>query len=598
MMIPASHFSQLTTLPTNPLKPHRRPTSPADKTRLQYLVQVSIGSSMPNLEVLDLECSRPTLRSWFQAAKLMRNPTPWVNLSIRGHFVVILKPRSISVVMSKLGFPSLFICLIMKCVSFVSYCFMLGGKIIGSLIPQRGLRQGDPLSRYLFLVCIEAFSSLLHHAECFGRICGVSVCRGAPSISHLFADDTLIFCQASLESVANIKAVLEDCLGPRDWKSIFLSRRLHSVIILQRVARSKRELFRVIRDRIWTKITKWHEKLLSQAGGGGLGFRQLQLFNLAMLAKQLWRILKQLETLLSWVLKAKYFPTRGIFSVSLGRHPSFTWSSVMAAHNLLQKLVSCRAIGSSWWGVRFKEGLGIIPAPGYAYHLVCELEDRSGSSSLGLQDHWWWRKVWQASFPNKSGVGLISLHLDNHDGKDLRPVSGRKRCPLTLEIETLVYFCAFVGRLGGAETINFDGATFRGGVELGVGVVARNGLARCVAWFSRRLRMAGTGALAKAVLFALQRGWQSVIFEGDCGTLVYKLRTREQDLSVDGPVITDILNYASNFNSCEFTFVRRPSNSVAHFFAHYYDLISCDSAKRDNVIPPCVALFVTSDLMS
>ncbi|KAL0423291.1 UNVERIFIED_CONTAM: Retrovirus-related Pol polyprotein from transposon TNT 1-94 [Sesamum radiatum] len=63
MTIPAIHFSQLTTWPTNPLKLHGRLTSPADETRLQYLVQVSIGSSMPNLEVLDLEHSKPTLRS-------------------------------------------------------------------------------------------------------------------------------------------------------------------------------------------------------------------------------------------------------------------------------------------------------------------------------------------------------------------------------------------------------------------------------------------------------------------------------------------------------------------------------------------------------
>ncbi|KAK4403218.1 hypothetical protein Sango_1062500 [Sesamum angolense] len=72
--IPASHFSQLTTLPTNPLKLHRRPTSPTDETRLQYLVQVSIGSSMPNLEVLDLEHSRPTLRSWVHSCQTYAQP--------------------------------------------------------------------------------------------------------------------------------------------------------------------------------------------------------------------------------------------------------------------------------------------------------------------------------------------------------------------------------------------------------------------------------------------------------------------------------------------------------------------------------------------
>ncbi|KAL0368354.1 UNVERIFIED_CONTAM: hypothetical protein Scaly_1054300 [Sesamum calycinum] len=57
MTISAGHFSQLTTLPTNPLKLHRRSTSPSDKTRLQYLVQISIRLSMHSLEQLDIGLS-------------------------------------------------------------------------------------------------------------------------------------------------------------------------------------------------------------------------------------------------------------------------------------------------------------------------------------------------------------------------------------------------------------------------------------------------------------------------------------------------------------------------------------------------------------
>ncbi|KAK4388245.1 hypothetical protein Sango_2431100 [Sesamum angolense] len=57
MTIPAGHFSQLTTLPTNPLKLHRRSTSHGDETRLQYLVQVFIRLSMHSLEQLDIGLS-------------------------------------------------------------------------------------------------------------------------------------------------------------------------------------------------------------------------------------------------------------------------------------------------------------------------------------------------------------------------------------------------------------------------------------------------------------------------------------------------------------------------------------------------------------
>ena len=74
----------------------------------------------------------------------------------------------------------------MLCVSIAQYNLLRIGKEVGPIIPSRGLRQGDPLSPYLFILCAKGLSSLIRVNEKAGLIYGVKVARSAPMVSHLF----------------------------------------------------------------------------------------------------------------------------------------------------------------------------------------------------------------------------------------------------------------------------------------------------------------------------------------------------------------------------------------------------------------------------
>ena len=113
-------------------------------------------------------------------------------------------------IMRKMRFHERWIALMMMCVSTVSYSVLINREPKGKIVPSRGLRQGDLISLYLFLLCAEGLSAMLKKEESEGHIKGVAVRRGAPRVSHLlFADDSIIFCRASIAECERVLKVLE-----------------------------------------------------------------------------------------------------------------------------------------------------------------------------------------------------------------------------------------------------------------------------------------------------------------------------------------------------------------------------------------------------
>jgi ribonuclease HI len=196
-------------------------------------------------------------------------------------------------VMCRLGFATRWIQLIMMCVTSVQYAIVVNGEPCGNIKPERGLRQGDPISPYLFLLCAEALSALVTRANDDGTLTGVSTSRRGPRISHLFfADDSLLFCRSNLSqwnALTNVLRTYEAASGQRlnNKTSLFFSRNTkveERDAILQSsglpssqrydkylglpalVGKSRTTAFKTIIDRVWKKLQDWKIKFLSQAG--------------------------------------------------------------------------------------------------------------------------------------------------------------------------------------------------------------------------------------------------------------------------------------------------------------------------------------------
>ncbi|KAK3187897.1 hypothetical protein Dsin_027458 [Dipteronia sinensis] len=113
-----------------------------------------------------------------------------------------------------LGFSVSWVQLVLRCVSLVSYSFILNGEVCGNIKPSRGLRQGEPLSPFLFLICDEGLSSLIHKAQSNINLFGFKCSTQEPAISHFFFDDdSLLFTKANERNCMAVRKVLEDYEG-------------------------------------------------------------------------------------------------------------------------------------------------------------------------------------------------------------------------------------------------------------------------------------------------------------------------------------------------------------------------------------------------
>ncbi|XP_074314569.1 uncharacterized protein LOC141649788 [Silene latifolia] len=197
-------------------------------------------------------------------------------------------------VLAALGFDRAWVARVMECVTTVSFTVMINGDPSEEFQSAQGLRQGDPISPYLFILCAKVLSHQMRRAAEVGSLHGVRIASTAPAVSHLlFADDSLFFTKASCEEADIITDILrryERASGQLvnlDKTTVSFSRgvtverqsviasRLGVTVVEEHhrylglptvIGRSKKVLTDILRDKLSKCLQGWRGKILSRAG--------------------------------------------------------------------------------------------------------------------------------------------------------------------------------------------------------------------------------------------------------------------------------------------------------------------------------------------
>ncbi|XP_070044964.1 uncharacterized protein [Nicotiana tomentosiformis] len=265
-------------------------------------------------------------------------------------------------VMETLGFPTKFTGWILECVKTVNYTILVSRETTVPFDAAKGLRQGDPISPFLFAIVMEYLSRSLNGLK------GNKVLKYHPKcvklgITHLsFADDILLFARGNLQSIA----ALHRCFNHFSQTSGLQANLGKSSIYFGGVSQAQRatywaqllplhtKVLRLIdaycRSYIWSTdsdITKkslvaW-EKIFTHKSIRGLNLVNLQLWNTAAIAKVCWDLANKQDRLwIKWI-HTYYIKGQQFTHMAVPQQACWMIRQIFDARSTLSQIQGCNA---------------------------------------------------------------------------------------------------------------------------------------------------------------------------------------------------------------------------------------------------------------
>uniref|UniRef100_A0A2N9HE77 Reverse transcriptase domain-containing protein n=1 Tax=Fagus sylvatica TaxID=28930 RepID=A0A2N9HE77_FAGSY len=233
------------------------------------------------------------------------------------------------------GYPPQYIHWVSECITNLRFSIALNGSLVGNFKGGKGLRQGDLLSLYLFVLAMEVFSKLLSakvresqqfkfHSKCEGQ-----------QITHLsFADDLLILVAADIQSITLIRDALDEF---KELSGLSINQSKSEVFCAVVSSSLKSQILSILNFKARSLPVRYLGMPLIT---GGLGLKRVEDWNKAVVMKHIWNLFTQAGSLwVAWVY-GELLKGKSLCTVKIPQECSWGWMKLLKSRIEARKLIS------------------------------------------------------------------------------------------------------------------------------------------------------------------------------------------------------------------------------------------------------------------